>query len=139
MQRGASSASHPDQTLARKSKLKAHIIGLNQQFSRYSYGPYNPRRPAMHSSRCSDHNPHAIYFSWACMPDTHGPCSWVSSQRSSHPEELWTDGVRDYLKHVEELLSDFKDIIPATAIASAVSTGAQGGGKPLASGGGGEN
>ena len=60
-----------------------------------------------------------------CAP-TH---SWVSSQRALQPDQLWSDGVRDYLKHVDELLSDFKDVVPTTAAAESSAPLALGNGK----------
>eukprot|EP00798_Chlamydomonas_sp_ICE-L_P030164 gene30164-35144_t len=37
--------------------------------------------------------------------------SWVEEQKSGHVAELWTDGIKDYLQHVDELLKDFSDLI----------------------------
>ncbi|KAJ9523895.1 hypothetical protein QJQ45_020082, partial [Haematococcus lacustris] len=39
--------------------------------------------------------------------------SWVSEQQRQHPQQLWSDGVRDYLEHAEQLLRDFKDVLDA--------------------------
>ena len=68
----------------------------------------------------------------SCLLNRRAPCapghSWVSCQRALHSDQLWSDGVRDYLKHVDELLSDYKDIVPTTAAASSAPS-AFGGGK----------
>lgn len=30
--------------------------------------------------------------------------SWVQSQVQNHPDELWEDGVRDYLSHASHIM-----------------------------------
>ncbi|KAG1680940.1 hypothetical protein FOA52_009899 [Chlamydomonas sp. UWO 241] len=37
--------------------------------------------------------------------------SWVADQNGGHADELWTAGVRDYVRHAEGLLSEFKDVL----------------------------
>ena len=46
---------------------------------------------------------------FVCVPDC--LCSWIHSQSS---DQLWSDGVRDYLRHVDGLLADFRDVVPTT-------------------------
>uniref|UniRef100_A0A7S3QWS9 RanBD1 domain-containing protein n=1 Tax=Dunaliella tertiolecta TaxID=3047 RepID=A0A7S3QWS9_DUNTE len=37
--------------------------------------------------------------------------SWIQEQVSNHREELWSDGVRDYLDHADKILKDFQDVL----------------------------
>ncbi|XP_076921186.1 uncharacterized protein LOC143582536 [Bidens hawaiensis] len=37
--------------------------------------------------------------------------SWVQSQLKNHPDELWEDGVRDYLAHASNILEKFSDVV----------------------------
>ncbi|KAJ0049669.1 hypothetical protein Pint_16036 [Pistacia integerrima] len=37
--------------------------------------------------------------------------SWVQSQLKNHPEELWEDGVRDYLTHASNIMEKFSDVV----------------------------
>lgn len=37
--------------------------------------------------------------------------SWVQSQLQNHPDELWEDGVQDYLDHQSKLKEKFSDIV----------------------------
>lgn len=37
--------------------------------------------------------------------------SWVQIQLQNHPDELWEDGVKDYLSHASQLLEKFKDVV----------------------------
>lgn len=37
--------------------------------------------------------------------------SWVQSQLQNHLDELWIDGVKDYLSHASNILDEFKDIV----------------------------
>lgn len=37
--------------------------------------------------------------------------SWVQLQLQNHPDELWEDGVKDYLSHASHLLEKFKDVV----------------------------
>ncbi|KAH7653655.1 Nuclear pore complex component NPAP60L/NUP50 domain-containing protein [Dioscorea alata] len=37
--------------------------------------------------------------------------SWVQSQLQNHPDELWEDGVKDYLSHASNIMEKFKDIV----------------------------
>lgn len=37
--------------------------------------------------------------------------SWVQSQLLNHPEELWEDGVRDYLTHASGIMEKFSDVV----------------------------
>ncbi|KAK9072938.1 hypothetical protein SSX86_009374 [Deinandra increscens subsp. villosa] len=37
--------------------------------------------------------------------------SWVQSQLQNHPDELWEDGVRDYLTHASNILGKFSDVV----------------------------
>ncbi|XP_044968484.1 uncharacterized protein LOC123428349 [Hordeum vulgare subsp. vulgare] len=37
--------------------------------------------------------------------------SWVQSQLQNHPDELWEDGVKDYLSHASEIMESFKDVV----------------------------
>ncbi|KAJ0615914.1 putative Ran binding domain, PH-like domain superfamily [Helianthus annuus] len=37
--------------------------------------------------------------------------SWVQSQLQNHPDELWEDGVRDYLTHASNILEKFSDVV----------------------------
>ncbi|KAL4429407.1 hypothetical protein ABPG77_005181 [Micractinium sp. CCAP 211/92] len=68
--------------------------------------------------------------------------TWVAEQATSAPKELWTDGVEDYLKHAQQLLTDFKDVLDGTAAGGkpneppAAAAPSSGSGKPpLAPGG----
>ncbi|KAF5843217.1 hypothetical protein DUNSADRAFT_893 [Dunaliella salina] len=37
--------------------------------------------------------------------------SWIQEQVSDHREELWSDGVKDYLDHADKILKDFHDVL----------------------------
>ncbi|XVF52814.1 hypothetical protein PTKIN_Ptkin05aG0049000 [Pterospermum kingtungense] len=37
--------------------------------------------------------------------------SWVQSQLKDHPDELWQDGVQDYLTHASNILEKFSDVV----------------------------
>ncbi|XP_042422415.1 uncharacterized protein LOC122010094 isoform X2 [Zingiber officinale] len=37
--------------------------------------------------------------------------SWVQSQLEKHPDELWEDGVNDYLSHASSIKGEFKDVV----------------------------
>ncbi|XP_020589794.1 uncharacterized protein LOC110031092 isoform X2 [Phalaenopsis equestris] len=37
--------------------------------------------------------------------------SWIQSQLQNHLDELWIDGVKDYLSHASNILDEFKDIV----------------------------
>ncbi|XP_022159553.1 uncharacterized protein LOC111025936 isoform X2 [Momordica charantia] len=37
--------------------------------------------------------------------------SWVQTQLTNHPDELWEDGVRDYLSHASGIMEKFSDIV----------------------------
>ncbi|XP_052210615.1 uncharacterized protein LOC127813608 isoform X2 [Diospyros lotus] len=37
--------------------------------------------------------------------------SWVQSQLQNHPDELWEDGVRDYLAHASNIMEKFSDVV----------------------------
>uniref|UniRef100_A0A804L3N7 RanBD1 domain-containing protein n=2 Tax=Musa acuminata subsp. malaccensis TaxID=214687 RepID=A0A804L3N7_MUSAM len=37
--------------------------------------------------------------------------SWVQLQLQSHPDELWEDGVSDYLSHASHIMENFKDVV----------------------------
>ncbi|XP_031377285.1 nucleoporin NUP152 [Punica granatum] len=37
--------------------------------------------------------------------------SWVQTQLKNHPDELWEDGVRDYLSHASSILEKFSDVV----------------------------
>ncbi|KAI4367918.1 hypothetical protein MLD38_016542 [Melastoma candidum] len=37
--------------------------------------------------------------------------SWVQNQFTNHPDELWEDGVRDYLSHSLSIMDKFRDIV----------------------------
>ncbi|KAK9276219.1 hypothetical protein L1049_005750 [Liquidambar formosana] len=37
--------------------------------------------------------------------------SWVQAQLQSHPDELWEDGVRDYLSHASGIMEKFSDVV----------------------------
>ncbi|XP_074556000.1 uncharacterized protein LOC141811838 isoform X3 [Curcuma longa] len=37
--------------------------------------------------------------------------SWVQSQLEKHPDELWEDGVNDYLSHASHIKKEFKDVV----------------------------
>ncbi|XP_038687089.1 uncharacterized protein LOC119986551 [Tripterygium wilfordii] len=37
--------------------------------------------------------------------------SWVQMQLTNHPDELWEDGVRDYLAHASNIMNEFSDIV----------------------------
>ncbi|XP_020084101.1 uncharacterized protein LOC109707332 isoform X5 [Ananas comosus] len=36
---------------------------------------------------------------------------WVQSQLQNHPDELWEDGVKDYLSHASHIMEKFKDVV----------------------------
>ena len=36
----------------------------------------------------------------------------MAEQSSSAPQQLWTDGVEDYLQYARQLLADYKDVLP---------------------------
>ncbi|ONI06931.1 hypothetical protein PRUPE_5G089600 [Prunus persica] len=37
--------------------------------------------------------------------------SWVQSQLKNHPDELWEDGLRDYLAHASNIMEKFSDVV----------------------------
>ncbi|XP_075642225.1 uncharacterized protein LOC142613662 isoform X2 [Castanea sativa] len=37
--------------------------------------------------------------------------SWVQAQLKNHPDELWEDGVRDYLAHASNIMEKFSDVV----------------------------
>ncbi|XP_058085051.1 uncharacterized protein LOC131232670 isoform X2 [Magnolia sinica] len=37
--------------------------------------------------------------------------SWVQSQLQNHPDELWQDGVQDYLTHASHIMEKFSDVV----------------------------
>ncbi|KAJ4846698.1 hypothetical protein Tsubulata_031970 [Turnera subulata] len=37
--------------------------------------------------------------------------SWVQTQLKNHPDELWEDGVRDYIAHASNILEKFSDVV----------------------------
>ncbi|XP_073287868.1 uncharacterized protein [Primulina huaijiensis] len=37
--------------------------------------------------------------------------SWIQAQLQSHPDELWEDGVQDYLNHAKSILEKFSDVV----------------------------
>ncbi|KAL6004609.1 hypothetical protein ACLOJK_005164 [Asimina triloba] len=37
--------------------------------------------------------------------------SWVQSQLQNHPDELWEDGVQDYLSHASHIMEKFSDVV----------------------------
>ncbi|KAK7252636.1 hypothetical protein RIF29_36724 [Crotalaria pallida] len=37
--------------------------------------------------------------------------SWVQTQLKNHPDELWEDGVRDYLDHASNIRAKFSDVV----------------------------
>ncbi|KAI3792500.1 hypothetical protein L2E82_06382 [Cichorium intybus] len=37
--------------------------------------------------------------------------SWVNTQLQNHPDELWEDGVRDYITHASNILEKFSDVV----------------------------
>ncbi|KAJ7952382.1 Nuclear pore complex protein like [Quillaja saponaria] len=37
--------------------------------------------------------------------------SWVQTQLKDHPDELWDDGVKDYLAHASNIMEKFSDVV----------------------------
>ncbi|KAK7406181.1 hypothetical protein VNO78_07801 [Psophocarpus tetragonolobus] len=37
--------------------------------------------------------------------------SWVQMQLKNHPDELWEDGIRDYLNHASSIMEKFSDVV----------------------------
>ncbi|XP_077245687.1 pleckstrin homology (PH) domain superfamily protein [Tasmannia lanceolata] len=37
--------------------------------------------------------------------------SWVQLQLQNHPDELWQDGVQDYLTHASQIMEKFRDVV----------------------------
>ncbi|KAK4260524.1 hypothetical protein QN277_003623 [Acacia crassicarpa] len=37
--------------------------------------------------------------------------SWIQTQLKNHPDELWEDGVRDYLTHASNIMEKFSDVV----------------------------
>ncbi|KAF9617220.1 hypothetical protein IFM89_035102 [Coptis chinensis] len=37
--------------------------------------------------------------------------SWVQSQLQNHPDELWEDGLQDYLTHASHIMDTFRDVV----------------------------
>ncbi|XP_019445109.1 PREDICTED: uncharacterized protein LOC109348943 [Lupinus angustifolius] len=37
--------------------------------------------------------------------------SWVQTQLKNHPDELWEDGLRDYLDHASIIMVKFSDVV----------------------------
>ncbi|XP_019194427.1 PREDICTED: uncharacterized protein LOC109188264 isoform X3 [Ipomoea nil] len=37
--------------------------------------------------------------------------SWVQTQLQNHPDELWEDGVQDYLSHASSIMEKFRDVV----------------------------
>ncbi|XP_038875849.1 uncharacterized protein LOC120068214 isoform X2 [Benincasa hispida] len=46
-----------------------------------------------------------------CAGRSHLSSIWVQSQLANHPDELWEDGVRDYLTHASSIMEKFSDIV----------------------------
>ncbi|XP_042504844.1 uncharacterized protein LOC122081712 isoform X2 [Macadamia integrifolia] len=55
--------------------------------------------------------------------------SWVQAQMQNHPNELWGDGVQDYLTHASQIMEKFHDVVDwlkaNSAKAESVSVGSQ--------------
>lgn len=61
--------------------------------------------------------------------------SWVQKQLRDHPDELWQDGVQDYIKHASDILVKFSDVVEwlnknASSIAQNVPASMSKGGLP---------
>ncbi|KAJ6714535.1 RAN BINDING PROTEIN [Salix viminalis] len=41
----------------------------------------------------------------------HQFASWVQTQLKNHPDELWEDGIRDYLAHASNIMEKFSDVV----------------------------
>ncbi|WCJ26153.1 hypothetical protein M5689_007993 [Euphorbia peplus] len=37
--------------------------------------------------------------------------SWIQAQLKNHPDELWEDGIRDYLAHASDIMDKFSDVV----------------------------
>ncbi|KAM5572618.1 nuclear pore complex protein [Rosa sericea] len=37
--------------------------------------------------------------------------SWVQTQLKNHPDEIWEDGIRDYLAHASNIMEKFSDVV----------------------------
>ncbi|KAL6181925.1 hypothetical protein ACLB2K_048573 [Fragaria x ananassa] len=37
--------------------------------------------------------------------------SWVQTQLKDHPDEIWEDGIRDYLAHASNIMDKFSDVV----------------------------
>ncbi|KAF8380337.1 hypothetical protein HHK36_027821 [Tetracentron sinense] len=37
--------------------------------------------------------------------------SWVQSQLQNHPDELWEDGIQDYIDHASNIMDKFRDVV----------------------------
>ncbi|KAI3414690.1 RanBD1 domain-containing protein [Psidium guajava] len=56
----------------------------------------------MHRAESSRHHVRALNTQFA---------SWVQTQLKNHPDELWEDGVRDYLSHASSIMEKFSDVV----------------------------
>ncbi|KAF6160453.1 hypothetical protein GIB67_019222 [Kingdonia uniflora] len=65
----------------RAESSRQHVRALNTQFARYIF------------------------------PSTAKLILWVQSQLQSHPDELWEDGVQDYLSHASRIMDKFSDVV----------------------------
>ncbi|KAJ6817503.1 uncharacterized protein M6B38_410195 [Iris pallida] len=56
--------------------------------------------------------------------------SWIQLQSQNHPDELWEDGLRDYLSHASHVMEKFKDVVDWLRENAAKSEGASAAGSP---------
>ncbi|XP_015901881.1 uncharacterized protein LOC107434886 isoform X2 [Ziziphus jujuba] len=52
-----------------------------------------------------------LHLSWICREQSHLGSIWVQKQLKDHPDELWEDGVRDYLSHASNIMEKFTDVV----------------------------
>ncbi|XP_020539651.1 nucleoporin NUP152 isoform X2 [Jatropha curcas] len=48
---------------------------------------------------------------WMCTGLNLLDSIWVQAQLKNHPDELWEDGIRDYLAHASNIMEKFSDVV----------------------------
>ncbi|XP_021666591.2 nucleoporin NUP152 isoform X2 [Hevea brasiliensis] len=48
---------------------------------------------------------------WMCTGLSLLDSIWVQAQLKNHPDEIWEDGVRDYLAHASNIMEKFSDVV----------------------------
>lgn len=89
-------------TLPSKRVMEAPSFGLHRAESSNQNVSAVPAPPDPKRAQSSKQHVRALNAKFA---------SWVQSQLQDHPDELWEDGVRDYLSHASHIMEKFKDVV----------------------------